>query len=880
MEPSIFRYIFKNTYRDQLLLVLLSAISLPFIYVTLEIPKRIINEAIGGKNMPFSILGMQLEQVQFLLVLCFLYLGLVIVNGGFKYVINVYQGVVGERILRQLRYELYGCVLRFPLPHFKRTSQGQIIPMIVVETEPLAGFIGEAFALPAFQGGILLTYLSFIFAQDALLGIAAVMLYPLQMYVIPKLQRKINALAKQRVRTVRRLSDRVGETVSGIAEIHAHDTSRYARAHVADLLGKVFDIRYELYRRKFFIKFLNNFLDKITPFFFYSVGGYFAIIGELSIGALVAALAAYKDISAPWKDLLKYYQTKEDMRVKYTQVIEQFQPEGMVAEALLDREPEEVKSLTGSLVSTNVSYAEDPAIRVVDGVSFGFDLGKHVITVGLDNSGKDELGMLLARLITPTGGRISINEQSLAELPESVVGRRISHVGQNAYIFAGTVRDNLLYGLKCRPLRDPDYDDDTKLNRERELKAALKAKNSPFDIRADWIDYAAAGVTNADELEAKTLEVIRVAQLENDVYHLGLRGTVVPDRYPTLAQHVVEARENLRARLHESGFGDLLEPFDRDLYNTNMTVAENLLFGSSRDPAFDPENLSANPDVRQVLDETNLTQDMVGIGKQVAETMIELFTDVDPDSELFERFSFISAEDLPEFRSLLMRAERDGLDGLSEEDRARLLALTLKVIPSQHRLGVIDEKTQARLVAAREALAKRLAQRDLQVEVFDQEKFNSAISVQDNILFGRPHPQRAQARVRLRELIAQIVDDLGLRDEIVKVGLDYEVGTGGSRLSLALRQKLAIARCLIKNPDVLIVNQATNALDAAAERHVLQSLIDHRKNRSLIWISDRAELAQHFDHVMVMEGGKLRQQGTYEELKNQGGIFPQLLPAA
>ncbi|MDH3636971.1 MAG: ABC transporter ATP-binding protein/permease [Gammaproteobacteria bacterium] len=725
-----------------------------------------------------------------------------------------------------------------------------------------------------------MTYLSFIFMQDTLLGVAAVMMYPLQMYVIPKLQRKINALAKQRVRTVRRFSDRVGETVAGITEIHAHDTSHYARALVANLLGKIFDIRFEIYRRKFFVKFLNNFLDKITPFFFYSVGGYFAIIGELSVGALVAALAAYKDISAPWKELLKYYQTKEDIRVKYTQVIEQFQPEGMLSEALLDREPEEIKPLTGALVSTNLSYAEDPATKVLDTVSFGFDLGKHVITVGLDNSGKGELGMLLARLIGPTGGRISIDEQNLAELPESVVGRRIAYVGQNAYIFAGTVRENLLYSLKRRPLRDPVYDEEEKLNRERELKAALKAKNSPLDLRADWVDYAAAGVANADELETKILETIRVAQIEDDVYQLGLRGTVVPDRYPVLAQRVLEARENLRIRLQDSGVQDLLEPFDRDLYNSNMTVAENLLFGSSRDPAFDPKNLSNNPDVREVLDNTNLTWDMVNIGKRVAETMIELFADVDPGSELFDRFSFISSEDLPEFRNLLVRAEQAGIGALVEEDRASLLALTLKLIPSQHRLGMIDDDIRTRLVAARKALAERLSQRHLQVEVFDRTRFNSAISVQDNILFGRPHPQRVKAQAQLREAISQIVDDMGLRDEIIKVGLDYEVGTGGSRLSLAVRQKLAIARCLIKNPDILIVNQATSALDATAERHVLHSMIDYRKNSSLIWISDRAEFAKHFDHVMVMDGGKLRQQGTYEELKNQGGLFPQLLPAA
>jgi hypothetical protein len=65
--------------------------------------------------------------------------------------------------------------------------------------------------------------------------------------------------------------------------------------------------RVDIYKRKFFVKFLNNFLAQVTPFFFYSVGGYFVIQGELTLGALVAVLGAYKDILDPWKELLQWY---------------------------------------------------------------------------------------------------------------------------------------------------------------------------------------------------------------------------------------------------------------------------------------------------------------------------------------------------------------------------------------------------------------------------------------------------------------------------------------------------------------------------------------------------------------------------------------------
>ena len=267
-------------------------------------------------------------------MLCGAFLALVCVNGAFKYFINVYRGKLGEQMLRRLRYDLYARVLRFPLPHFRKVSQGEIIPMITAEVEPLGGFIGDAMALPIFQGGTLLTILVFMFIQDPVLGLAAIALYPLQGYLIPKLQRKVNSLGKERVRAVRVLSDKIGESISGVEEVHANNNARYMLALFSQRLGKIYDIRFEIYKRKFFIKFLNNFLGQLTPFFFFSIGGYLVMKGDLSVGALVAVLAAYKDLSAPWKELLNYYQRKEDSRIKYEQVIEQFDPEGMLEERL------------------------------------------------------------------------------------------------------------------------------------------------------------------------------------------------------------------------------------------------------------------------------------------------------------------------------------------------------------------------------------------------------------------------------------------------------------------------------------------------------------------------------------------------------------------
>ena len=176
MEPSIFKFILRHSLRQQITILCLTVGSFPFLYFSLELPKIIINDAINAKDFPKALLGAEFEQIPYLLLLSGVFLALVIVKSGFKFCINIYQGLLGERMLRRLRYELYSRILRFPLFHFRRVSPTEMIPMITSEVEPLGGFIGEAIALPAFFGGTLLVSFAFVFAAATMCGVAEICL--------------------------------------------------------------------------------------------------------------------------------------------------------------------------------------------------------------------------------------------------------------------------------------------------------------------------------------------------------------------------------------------------------------------------------------------------------------------------------------------------------------------------------------------------------------------------------------------------------------------------------------------------------------------------------------------------------------------------------
>ena len=877
LEKSIFRFILRYSRRDQIYLTFLTVLMFPILYAALELPKIIINQAIGGTEFPREVFGFSFDQIPFLWLLSFMFLGLIALYGGLKYYVSVYRGKLGERMLRRLRYQLYGRVLRFPLPHFKKVGSGEIIPMITAEVEPLGEFIGDALALPIMQAGTLATYMVFIFIQDFWLGLAAIALYPFQMYLIPKLQRRVNLLNKERVKIVRKLSDRIGESVLGAQEIHASDGSRLLRADVSNRLNTIFEIRYEMFRRKFFIKFLNNFLGQLTPFFFYAVGGYFVIQQELSFGALVAVIAAYKDLASPWKELLQFYQKMEDVRIKYEQVVEQFEPAGMLDEKLQTDLDESAVPVDGPIVASNVQLSEDGRIFQIDNATFTIEPGESVAIVGPSGSGKDELAQLMARLLINTGGSLQLGSERFSDLPETYTGQRIGYVGANAFLFSATVYENLTLGLKHRPVVALDYADDAADERKTFMAEADITGNTIDDVHADWIDYAAAGVDDQAGLTKRIEDVLRQVDLDRDIYVFGLRGTIDPDEQPKLAEKFLEARHTLRDRLNEPAIRQLVEPFDMDRYNTNASLAENLLFGTPKGEAFDLSSLADNPYVMEILDREGLTDDLLKIGYQVAETMVELFADLPAGHEFFSQYSFISSDDLPDVQATVGRTSIDQLDQLRDEERSRLLSLPFFLIERRHRLDLIDSDMKERILKARRAFAENLPEESQgAIEFFRNDQYNAAASIQDNILFGKIAYGQAQAEDKIRELIGSTIEALELRDEVIEAGLNYECGIGGGRLTSQQRQKLAIARCLLKRPDWLIVNEATASLDSAAQTKILENVIAERKEKSLIWVVHRAGLAKNFEKLIVMSGGRIAEQGTYQDLAKDGTAFQKL----
>jgi putative ABC transport system ATP-binding protein len=830
---------------------------MPLIYYGLEIPKLIINNALGGEGVPEQILGIDIDRLQYLLLLCSIYLMLAVINGGLKYIMNLYRGVLGERMLRRFRYMLYNRILRFPLARFKRVSSGEIIPMITAETEPLGGFIGDSIALPVFQGGLLLTYLVFIFNQGMWLGIVAIALFPPQMIIIPRLQRKVNELAKQRVQNVRKIADHVGESVAGVSDIHSHHTRRFELSTISHRLGIIYDIRYDIYKRKFFIKFLNNFLAVLTPFFFYSIGGYLVLEGELSLGALVAVLAAYKDLASPWKELLKFYQITQDIKVKYAQVIDQFDPPNMFETVIVDGSSESLESFKGALVTKNLSYKDEDDNRIIDRISIDLTLEQNIAVTGTISSDTETFSHLLARLITPATGQVIIGEHDTRKIPEATIGRRIAYSGHDSHVFNASIRDNLLYGLKHQPV--PEWDEpspDIPGHRQFE-KEAIASANSIDNPHENWIDYGSSGALDREGFKDLTNAILETVELGDEAFNLGLMEVANLDRHPNLANKILRIRKDIADELSKPENQALIESFDTERYNPNLSVAENIIFGAPHSAEYQFDNLSRNSLVNDILKQQGLDKVFLDTGYRLTEIMLELFAELSEDDELFEQYSFIHADDFPNYERIRKEVDKSGLDSLSRQDCEMLVTLTYKLTPARHRLGLIDDNIQSLILVVRKALREKLGEKNNHIIFFDINEYNSAVSIQDNIVFGRITYNLARAQRSINELIDKAVHKSQFRSEIIWSGLDFIAGSGGTRLSLIQRQKIMVARCLFKDPAVLIINDTLSALNPASQARILDNIIKFRAGKNLIWTLNNPDLNDRFDATISIESGKL-----------------------
>jgi ATP-binding cassette subfamily B protein len=157
------------------------------------------------------------------------------------------------------------------------------------------------------------------------------------------------------------------------------------------------------------------------------------------------------------------------------------------------------------------------------------------------------------------------------------------------------------------------------------------------------------------------------------------------------------------------------------------------------------------------------------------------------------------------------------------------------------------------------------------VGVVSQETYLFHASVRENLRFARPDAsddeiEDAARTARIHDLVASLPD-----------GYDTIVGERGYRFSGGEKQRMAIARAVLRNPPVLVLDEATSSLDTQTEYTVQAELERLAEGRTTITIAHRLSTVRDADQIVVVDGGQIVERGTHEELLDRGGAYASLV---
>jgi ABC-type multidrug transport system fused ATPase/permease subunit len=419
--------------------------SMALAVVDIPIPfflKKVIDSVLHSKQ-PVTLVGFQLSARDFLLVI-FISLAVIAVSKGLLlYLQRIVSETMGQRMIYELRMDLYRHLQSLSMPFFRSASTGRIMLRFLGDISAVLDMITDGFLRALMDGITIAAVTCVILLLHWKLALAVLCVLPFYAFTFLRLSPALRQTGRMARHERSELSGNLQEKIAGAAVVKAFNQEKTEEVLVEAQTGRLRDSLLKKARVGGKLSALAHVTIAIGGALVLWIGGNAVLNGTLTKGGLMAFYALAAMLFPPLRRLAKTNETYQSARVSLDRILDFLDETKPMQERSGSKE---LAVSRGNVHFEKISFSYVPGIPVLSDIDLEVEGGHVVALVGPNGAGKTTIVSLLPRFLDPDEGRVVIDGQDVRDVTLSSLRRQIGIVTQETFLFSGTIGENIRYG--------------------------------------------------------------------------------------------------------------------------------------------------------------------------------------------------------------------------------------------------------------------------------------------------------------------------------------------------------------------------------------------------------------------------------------------------
>lgn len=394
--------------------------------------QRIIDQAITHGDMKLVV------------KLCLLFLGVYVIRAVCNYIQWYFSELTGQKVIFQIRKEIYEHILRLPPSYFSNMGPGQVMSRLTSDVDSVQQFVGWGAILLLNMIIIFLVVLAYLMFLNWQLALTSMLSLPFLVRTVFWFDRSVRPRWKAVRETMGYLTETLQENISGIRVVKAFAREPLEVKKFASKNKSHFDANMERAQIEAKAQPVLDFLSGLSPLIMMGYGGFLVITGKMTLGTLFAFYSLIWSLIWPVRMLGWLVNMAEQAFAAAPRLFEILDAEP----AIKDKEGAiNIDHVKGHIVFEHVSFSfPDDRRNTLDDVNLEILPGEKVAIVGSQGSGKSTLINLIPRFLEPTSGRITLDGIDIRDISLESLRRHIGLVLQDNFLFSASIGENITLG--------------------------------------------------------------------------------------------------------------------------------------------------------------------------------------------------------------------------------------------------------------------------------------------------------------------------------------------------------------------------------------------------------------------------------------------------